>query len=1092
MSYIHKLCINVFIILILSGALLAEDRLFRFPDVSEDMVAFSYAGDIWTVDIEGGLARRITTDKGLELFPKFSPDGQKIAFTGQYDGNTHVYYMPAEGGEPVRLTFHPAIANTSERMGPEHVVMDWTSDGDRILFRSRRHVLDVWLGKLMLVDTAGGLPEELPLPHGGFTSFAPDGLQIAYCPIYRDFRTWKRYKGGMAQDVYIYDLKTYEQKKITDWIGTDNMPMWAGEKIYFNSDRTGRLNLYAYDINSGQINQVTDFTEYDVRWPSLGPKHIVFENGGYLYLLDLASEEVNKISITHGADRELVRPEYVNVSDNIIDYSLSPDGKRVVMGARGEVFTVPAERGNIRNLTKSNGVYEKYSVWSPDGKYIAYVSDETGEDEIYIIPQDGKGDGIKLSNNGEGWLFHPRWSHDSKKIAFADANTNLLVLDVNSREVTVADAGEKTGIHDYSWSPDSRWLAYTKIPDKTSIRSIFLYSLDDNQVYRITPGITNDYSPVFDPDGKYLYFFSDRNFNAETGGYEFNFVYNAMTGIYAMILSEGERSPFAPESDEVGQESKEDEKDKERDKKRELPSKIDIDLKGLSQREIQIPIQPGDYHGLEAMSGRIYYFSYPFRGLSGPKSDEKRELRYFDMDKKKDQLFMEDVAGFALSADESKILMKAGDKYIINDAEAEKGDPSSGILDLTGMDMYLDRKAEYEEMFDDAWRRYRDFFYDSNMHGVDWKAMYGLYKPLVKHASHRYDLTYIIGELAGELACSHTYVGGGDYSKPESDKIALLGIEFEADTSANLFRIGRIYDGKNWEERLRSPLKEPGIKAEEGHYIFEIDGQRLTANINPYSLLVNKADRIVTLKISPTADEEDAYEIEVDPIDNEQPLWYYNWVERKRAIVDSLSDGRIGYIHIPDMGSFGLNQFARQFYHLYKKEGLVIDVRFNGGGFVSQLALDRLRRVVVGMGAGRHDWVGTYPSVAFHGHMACLINQYSCSDGDIFPYYFREYGLGPLIGVRTWGGVIGIGGFRPLMDGGYVTVPGGGSFSLEGDWIMENVGVEPDIEIEQDPALLMQGRDPQLERSVEYVMEKIRTEPKTLLDKPGPPEERKR
>jgi tricorn protease len=1042
------------------------------------------------VPIDGGLARRITTDKGLKLFPKFSLDGKSIAFTGQYDGNTHVYFMPTEGGEPIRLTYHPAIAKTSERMGPEHIVMDWNKAGDKILFRSRRQVLDVWAGKLMLVDTAGGLPHELPVPHSGFASFSPDESKIAYCPIFRDFRMWKRYKGGMAQDVHIYDLNTYEQQKITDWIGTDNLPMWAGDKIYFNSDRTGRLNLYSYDVNSGQINQVTNYTEYDVRWPSLGPEHIVYENGGYLYLLDLSTEETSKIPISLGADRVLVRPEYINVSDNIIDYGLSPDGKRAVMGARGEVFTLPAEKGNTRNLTKSTGIYEKYCTWSPDGKYIAYVSDKTGEDEIYIIPRGGMGEEIKLTSNGEGWLFYPRWSPDSKKIAFADANTNLLVLDVASREVTVADVGEKTEIYDYSWSPDSRWLTYTKFPDKTSIRSIFLYSLDDNQVHRITPGVTNDYSPCFDPDGKYLYFFSDRNFNAETGGYEFNFVYNAMTGIYAMILSDSEKSPFAPESDEVSLDEEEDE-DEEKDDKKKLPEKTDIDFDGLAEREVRIPINPGEYSGMEAVSGRIFYFSNPFRGLSGKKGDDDRELRYFDMDEE-DKLFLESVSGYQFSSDGKKILLRMGKSYLINDAKASKGDKSSGKLDLSGMDMYLDRRAEYQEMYDDVWRRYRDFFYDSNMHGVDWKAMYDLYKPLVKHASHRYDLIYILAELVAELACSHTYVGGGDYYKPESDKIALLGIEFEADTSANLFRIGKIYEGKNWEERLRSPMTEPGIEAEAGFYIFEIDGRRLTADMNPYKLLVNKADRIVKLKIGPTSDERDAYEIEVDPIDDEQPLWYHNWVEERRAIVDSLSNGKIGYIHIPDMGSFGLNQFARQYYHLYKKQGLVIDVRFNGGGFVSQLALDRLRRVVVGMGAGRHDWVGTYPSAAFHGHMACLINQYSCSDGDIFPYYFREYGLGPLIGVRTWGGVIGIGGFRPLMDGGFVTVPGGGSFSLEGEWIMENVGVEPDIEVEQDPAMLMQGRDPQLERAVEYVLEKIRTEPKTLPDKPGPPEERKR
>ncbi len=1088
----HRINLPIILLLFvfLTASLSAEDRLFRFPDVSADMIAFSYAGDIWTVPIEGGLARRITTDPGLEIFARFSPDGRSIAFTGQYDGNTHVYFMPASGGEPTRLTYHPAIPQTSERMGPEHIVMDWTSDGQKVLFRSRRHVSDVWSGKLMLADINGGLPQELPVPKGGFASFSPDESKIAYCPKYRDFRTWKRYKGGMAQDIYIYDLKTFEREKLTDWVGTDNMPMWHQNRIYFNSDRSGTLNLYCYEIDSKEIRQVTTYDNYDVRWPSLGPNHIIYENGGYLYLLSLADESISKVSIELGADRRLIRPEHVNVSDKILDYGLSPHGNRAVMCARGEVFTLPAEEGNTRNLTNSTGINEKYSSWSPDGKHIVYVSDKTGEDEIYLIAQDGSGDEIQLTDDRIGWLYEPRWSPDAKKLAYADANTNLYILDVASRQITVADTHEKTQIMDYSWSPDSKWLVYTKYPETTSIKSIFAYSLEKNQVFRLSGGMYHDFNPVFSTDGKYIYFISKRTFNAETGDYEFNFVYNGMDGIYAILLIAGTESPFAPESDEV--EFNGDDQDKKDDEKKDkqVPT-VKIDLDGIFERQVQIPIQSGNYYGLTAINGRIYYFANPYSGLSGKKDEEeKRELRYFDFEKEEDKLFLENVSGYTFSADNKKILIKSGDNYFINDAHAEKGDKSEGALKLNGMDMYLDRGEEYQQMFAESWRRMRDFFYDPDMHGMDWPAMKEKYQPLVQHASHRWDLIYIIGELIGEVACSHTYVGGGDYYKPKSDEVALLGVNFVADSGSGLYQIGRIYKGKNWEENLRSPLTEPGIKAKEGYYIFQIDGRDLDINTNPYKLLVNKADQMVRLKIGPFANGNEAYEIEVKPIKSEESLWYYNWVEERRAIVDSLSDGKIGYIHIPDMGSFGLNEFARQFYYQHKKQGLIIDVRFNGGGFVSQLALDRLRRVVVGMGAGRHNWVGTYPSVAFHGHMACLINEFSCSDGDIFPYYFREYGLGPLIGKRTWGGVIGIGGHRPLTDGGYLYVPGGGSYSMEGEWIMENVGVAPDIEIEQDPQMVMKGRDPQLEKAIDMVLEKIRTEPKTLPPKPGPPEPR--
>jgi tricorn protease len=1088
-----KSLLSLLLVLILALSLAAEDRLLRFPDVSADDICFVYAGDIWSVPLSGGLARKLTNHEGLELFPKFSPDGKQIAFTGQYDGNTHVYFMPARGGEPTRLTYHPAIAETTERMGPEHVVMDWSRDGSKILYRSRRDVSDVWSGKLYLADVKGGMPYVLPIPVAGFGSLSPDESKIAYCPIYRDFRTWKRYKGGLAQDVYIYDLSTYKQEKITDWMGTDNMPMWTGDKIYFNSDRTGTLNLYCYDLNTKATSQITSYDEYDVRWPSLGPDHIVYENGGNIYLLDLANQESRRVKIVLGSDRILVRPEYVTVDDKVQDYSLAPDGKRALFGARGEVFTVPAEKGNTRNLTNSTAVNEKYSSWSPDGKSVLYVSDRTGEDEIYVIAQDGKGKEIQLTGEHDCWIFRPRWSPDSKLIAFSDANTDLNILDVASGHISVVDEGEKTGIYDYKWSPDSRWLTYTKIPDETNIRVIFLYSLQNNQIYRITDGITHDYSPVFDPEGKYLYFLSDRNFNAALGGYEFNFVYNAMTGIYAILLAEDTPSPFGPESDEVEigktKKSGKQAKKNEDEEKKVLPD-VKIDLEGIGGRQVAVPIEPGNYNGLKAVEGKIFYFSNPFGGLSGKKGTQEKELRYYDLKNREDKLFLANIDDYRLSFDLQKMLLKSGENYFINDLTVPEGDKTAGGLDLSGMSMYLDRKAEYRQMFEESWRRMRDFFYDPNMHGVDWQVIHDRYAPLVEHVSHRFDLIYLIGEMIGEVCCSHTYVGGGDYFKPESDKVALLGIDFEIDSSAHLYRIGRILKGKNWDEVYRSPLTEPGIEVEEGNYILEVDGQPLTIDQNPYKQFVNKADRIIGLKVCPNSEGKGAREIEVKPIANEEKLRYYNWVEERRAIVDSLSEGKIGYIHIPDMGGFGLNEFAKQFYYLFKKEGLIIDVRFNGGGFVSQVVLDRLRRIIVGMGAGRHEYVGTYPGTAFHGHMACLINEFSCSDGDIFPYYFREYGLGPLIGKRTWGGVVGIGGFRQLTDGGFLTVPGGGAVSLEGEWIMENVGVRPDIEFEQSPDLVMQGRDPQLEKAIEYMLEKIRTEPKTLPPKPGPPEPR--
>ena len=1093
----HKSRLSILIVitlLLLGTGLMAEDRLFRFPDISSDKIVFSYAGDLWTVPISGGLARRITSDRGLELFAKFSPDGQSIAFTGQYDGNTHVYFMPTEGGEPVRLTYHPAVANIAERFGPEHVVMDWTEDGQKILFRSRRDVLDVWSGKLMLADIKGGMPQELPVPDAGFASFSPDQTKIAYCPIYRDFRTWKRYMGGMAQDVYIYDLKTFDQERLTDWRGTDNMPMWAGDKIFFNSDRTGTLNLYAYDIPTKQTRQVTTFDDFDVRWPSLGPGHIVFENGGFLYLLDLNTEEYNKVSISLGSEKNLIRPEYAKVSGLVRDVELAPDAKRALFSARGEIFTVPAEHGNTRNLTQTSGVHEKEPVWSPDGRSIAYISDRSGEDEIYLMAQDGEHPAKQLTDDRRGYLYNLIWSPDSKKLAYADAQTNLYILDAASREVTTVETDNRNNIREFSWSPDARWLVYTRYPDQTYISTIYLYSVENNENYRVTSGVTNDYSPVFSRDGHYLFFLSDRNYNAALGGYEFNFIYNGMTGIYMMLLAEDTPSPFAPLSDEVEIASdKKPEKDKKAgDDKADKDVKAvltKIDIPGLEQRELAIPIEPGNYSGLGCVGDRIYYFSNPYGGLSGRKGTQDRELRYYDIKEKKDNLFLTKAGNYCLSADGKSIMFSAGGSYIINDALAPAADQSTGRLNLDNMEMYLDRSQEYVQMFDETWRRYRDFFYDSLMHGTDWKAIHDRYAQLVPYAAHRYDLYYILGEMVGELSCSHTYIQGGDYYKPPSDKMALLGTDFTADQASGLYRFGKIYQGKNWEEALRAPLTEPGVEVQQGEYLFEVDGEKLTTAVNPYKLFVNKSDRIITLKVGPTEDIKAAREVKVRPIGDEQSLWYYDWVERRRAIVDSLSDGKIGYIHIPDMDSRGLNEFVKQFYYLYTKEGLIIDVRYNGGGFVSQLVLDRLRRIVVGMGAGRFEGISTYPGTAFHGHMACLLNEFSCSDGDIFPFYFREYGLGPLIGKRSWGGVIGIGGSRPLVDGGIVFVPGGGSYDMQSSWVMENIGVEPDIEIDQEPKLVMQGRDPQLEKAIEVVMEKIKNEPKKLPAKPGPPKQ---
>ncbi|MBD3232620.1 MAG: protease [candidate division Zixibacteria bacterium] len=1074
------------ILLTVAGAQADEARLLRFPDIHRDKLAFSYGGDIYLASRDGGEAIRLTSHEGMELFAKFSPDGKFIAFTGQYDGDMAVYTIPASGGEPKRLTYHPGIQRTSERFGPENVVMDWHPDGEQILFRSRKEVNDWWDGRVYLVSIEGGLPEPLPMAVAGFTSLSPDLSRVAYCPIYRDFRTWKRYKGGMAQDVWIFDLDELKGEKITSWEGTDNMPMWYRDKIYFNSDRTDVLNIYCYDLISQQIRQVTSFSDYDVRWPSLGPDGIIFEKGGFLYVMDLPSENIHKVEIELITDLHSTRTEYIDVSDKIRDFDISPDAKRAVFSARGEIFTVPQKEGNTRNLTNSSGANDREPAWSPDGRWIAYISDEAGEEEFYIVSHDGK-EKIRLTGDGYCHRFAARWSPDSKKLAFSDKELNFYILDIDSRKLKGIDQATRNDIRDFSWSPDSRYIAYTK-KGEDDINRIFVYSTDDKDIHQVTPGFTNDFSPVFDPNGKYLYFLSQRDFNPILGNYEFSFINHSITNLFLIILSADEKSPFAPESDEVkiGDEDKSSEEDDDRDRK---IKEVEIDFDGIYQRQVAFDLKAGNYRGLTATKDALFYVSHPIYGMKGKVGDDESILHKFDMKEEKSYELASGIRSWKITPDGERMLLWKKGNFFLTGTSGEKANLDEK-LDLSRMEMRLDREAEYKQMFHEVWRMQRDFFYDPNMHGVDWDAMRDKYELWLPHVTHRYDFTYLIGEMIGELACSHTYVGGGDYERTQSSEIGLFGVDFEINEKNNRLKISRILKGENWEEDLRSPLFEPGVGIQPGDYLLAINGHEITAADNPYSFTENTVGEIVTLTVSGKPDFKSSREVEIKPIPSEESLRYYNWVEDRRSKVDSISDGEIGYIHIPDMDSYGLYRFTKMFYHQLRKPGLIVDVRYNGGGFVSGLILERLRREVVAMGASRTYDVGRAPGQGIHAHMVTLLNEFSCSDGDYLPYFFRQYELGPLMGKRSWGGVIGITGYRPLIDGGYYTVPQFGIYSLEGEWIMENVGVRPDIEVDNYPGRMAQGYDDQLDSAIDHIKRKLKENPKELPPRPPAPEER--
>ncbi|MGC8724485.1 MAG: S41 family peptidase [Acidobacteriota bacterium] len=1075
----------------------SENALTRFPTLYGNEIVFESGGNLWRVSRQGGVAQRLTTDRGNDLMPRFSPDGRWIAFTGQYDGNTDVYVIPAEGGAPRRLTFHSDVVEDAPmRWGPDNMVVTWTPDSKGIVFLSRRDTFNSWFGRLFVVPLEGGLPVRLPVDTAGLCTYSPDGTKLAMNRIFRNFRTWKRYYGGLAQDVWIYDLHSHSCERVTDWKGTDTFPMWFGDTIYFASDRgpEGRLNLWAYDVKTKVFRQVTHFTDYDIDWPSLGNDGIVFQDGGDLYVMDLPSEQLHKLDVTVPSDDVRTRPRWVDASKDIMTFGIAPNGKRALFDARGEVFTVPEEHGNTRDLTQTSGAREMYPAWSPDGKWIAYVTDRTGEAEIAVRPADGSGEERLLTDRTKGYLYGPHWSPDGSKVAFSDSDHVLWILDVASRQVTRVDQDRREEMHHFSWSPDGLWLAYTKAGPQdmgsdddasTYMGRIYLYNVKEAKSTLVSTGQTSDMEPLFSPDGKYLYFISARHENPVFSESEFNVATLKMDGIYVATLQAGEPSPFAPRSDEGVVKSAE--APKEAAWKPGVIAPIRIDLQGLAQRVVPLPIPAGDIRDLAAAAGRLYYLTVPLKSFDTPLPGEEPALHVFDMAKRKDEVLASPVGEYALSADGTTVLTKEKKVYTLESALA-KGEGGESVkpvkLDLSRMKAFIDPVQEWKEMYGEAWRLERDFFVNPEMNGVNWdkvRVQYAKYLPLL---ACREDLNYIIGEMIGELHNSHTYVGGGDDFKNPYVPTGLLGVDFGLDKAAGLYTFAKIYAGDNSKPSLRSPLTEPGVNVKAGDYLLAVNGHPLRAPTNPYSLFVNTLGTTVTLTVADDAAGKNRREVQVKPIPEELELRLKDWVDHNRAEVDRLSGGKIGYLYLTDMDETGMKEFIRQFYWQTPKEGLIIDDRWNGGGEIDQILLERLRRILIGMDTNREGERFTIPTQVLHGYMACLINHYSASDGDIFPYYFRKYGLGPVIGTRTWGGVRGIRGFWPLCDGGYVTIPEDALYGLHSQWVIENHGVDPDIKVDDMPGDVIAGKDAQLEKAVEVLMEKIKAKPMTL---PAPP-----
>jgi len=1076
----------------------AQTKLLRFPDIHDNRIVFSYGGDLWLVAAGGGLATRLTAHPGVEFFAKFSPDGKWIAFTGQYDGDEQVYVIPSTGGEPKQLTFYPARGPLTPRWGYDNQVYGWSNDGHYVIYRSLRDGWHLSESRLYRVPIDGGPSEPLPMPVSGAGSFSPGGNQIVYSPQARDFRPEKRYGGGTANVLYIFDVETHEAKRISEGPRAARDPMWIGNQILFNSDRDGHFNLYSYDTATGKTTQVTRYTTWDVRWPGSDRQgRVVFELDGELQVLDVKTGKVKPISITVPDDGVNRRPSWISAANLIEHAGLSPKGERVLFNARGDIFSAPVEKGPTRNLTRTPGAHEKWPEWSPDGSRVAYLSDQTGEEEVWVVAQDGSSPPEQITTGGHAFRYRPNWSPDGQHIAFSDKDGRLWVVTVASKKLEEAAHSTEGTIDDYAWSPGSSYLAFSmNRAERNLFSALYVWSLKDAKLHQVTSGWSNEGSPAWDRSGDYLYFLANHEFHPQLSLIEFDFATNRSTGIFALALRKDVKNPFPPESDEVTiakpgaakeddsakskdaktEDSKTGSKDapaKDKDAKSEPTTKDkDIDFDGIERRVTPVPVEANNYFGVEVKEGALVYGVFP-PPYYGRDAASKVSLRIFTFKERKETTIADDLSGWVISRDGSKVLVHQGPLWNVYDA-TDKGASTKKTVSTAGLMLERVPEAEWKQIFNEVWRRYRDFFYDPNMHGHDWKAIGERYSQLLPYVAHRSDLNYVMGEMIAELTVQHTYITGGDFDVPPRPHAGLPGARFAVDPSSGRYRIATIFAGENEEQAYRSPLTEVGVDAKVGDYVLAINGEDLTSKEDVYKLLRNAGDFPVQLTLNSAPSFTGARKVSYRPVANESDLIYLDWVEHNRRRVDELSHGRIGYMHLPDMGADGISEFIKWYYPQLRKEALLIDDRANGGGNISRMVITRLTRTLLGVDYSRNQATGSaYPESVFIGPKLVLIDGDSASDGDIFPWMFRTAGLGLLVGQRTWGGVVGITDHGMLMDGGGVNVPESGYANAKGEWSVEGHGVDPDIVVENDAKAVIEGKDPQLERGVAELLKKL-------------------
>jgi tricorn protease len=1057
------------------GAQTEKPLLLQKPTINRTHVVFSYAGDLWIAPREGGEARRLTVGPGIETDPYFSPDGTLIAFSGEYDGNVDVYVVPATGGVPRRLTWHP----DADR------VVGWTPDGKRILFSSSRHSY-TRVSRLFTVPVEGGFPEEVPLPMAEQGSYSPDGSRLAYVPLRPAFIAWKRYRGGRTTPIWIADLKDSRIEKIPRDNSNDFYPMWVGDRIYFLSDRTGRFSLFAYDLKSRQVREVVPNSGMDFKSASAGPDAIVYEQFGSLNLYDLKTGRTRRIPITLAGDLPTIRPSFERVARSIRDAGLSPTGVRAVFEARGEILTVPVEKGDIRNLTNSPGVADRYPAWSPDGRRIAYFSDESGEYALHIADQSGLGATERIPlDNPPSFYYSPVWSPDGKKIAYTDARLNLWYMDLEKKTPVKVDTDtyskpERT--LDPSWSPDSRWIAYTR-QLRNHFRAVFIYSLEENKSRQVTDGMSDARYAAFDPNGELLYFTASTDTGPASGWLDMSgFNRSVSRNVYVIVLRKDLPSPLAPESDE--EKPQEAAKPKEPPKKEETGAapRVRIDFDNISQRILALPIPARNYSGLWVGKSGILFLAE-----AEPVTQRMRQtvnIHRFELKARKTDRFLEAVRFFDVSHNGEKVLYRKGDQWAVA-GTAQPPKPGEGVLRLDAMEVRVDPKAEWRQMYREVWRIERDFLYDPGLHGLDLAAVMKKYEPYLDGIAHREDLNYLFSEMLGELCLGHVRAGGGDVPEIRRVGVGLLGADYRIENGR--YRFARIYSGENWNPDLRAPLTQPGVNVQEGEYLLAVNGREVRPPDNLYSFFEGTAGKQVRLRVGPDPSGAGSREVTVVPIESEAMLRHYAWVEGNRRKVDQMTGGRVAYVYLPNTGEAGYASFNRYYFSQIDKQAAIIDERFNGGGMAADYIIDSMRRSLMNYWTTRYGEIFTTPLAAIFGPKVMIINEYAGSGGDAIAWYFRKARLGPLVGKRTWGGLVGIFGFPPLIDGGMVTAPNLAFFNTEGDWEVENRGVPPDIEVEFDPAAWRQGRDPQLEKAVEIVLDALKKNPPPVPKKPPYP-----